>query len=93
MDGADAAQEGQREIDDAAFDLVSKASALAGQMNSIVTTAVGTVRCLTRRALAEDQPGYGLPWSMPYRWHPAGAERQVTVRVIPTSHAIDESGS
>jgi hypothetical protein len=40
-------QEGQREIDDAAFDLVSKASALAGQMNSIVTTAVGTVRCLT----------------------------------------------
>jgi Fic family protein len=36
-------QEGQRGIDDAAFDLVSKASALAGQMNSIVTKAVGTL--------------------------------------------------
>ena len=36
-------EEGQRGIDDAAFDLVSKASALAGQMNPIVTTAVGTL--------------------------------------------------
>jgi len=36
-------EEGQRGIDDAACDLVSKASALAGQMNNIVATAVGTL--------------------------------------------------
>ena len=35
--------DGQRGIDDAAFDLVSKASALAGQMNTIVTAAAGTL--------------------------------------------------
>jgi len=36
-------QEGQREIDNAAFDLVSKASALAGQMNNIIAASVGTL--------------------------------------------------
>jgi len=66
-------QEGQRGIDDAAFDLVSKASALAGQMNSIVTTAVGTVRCLTPTRTCRGSTGVWSTWSMPYRWHPAGA--------------------
>jgi Fic family protein len=33
--------EGQREIEDAAFDLIAKASSLAGQINPVVTGAVG----------------------------------------------------
>jgi Fic family protein len=33
--------EGQREIEDAAFDLIAKASSLAGQINPVVTQAVG----------------------------------------------------
>jgi len=35
--------DGQREIEDAAFDLTAKASSLAGQVNPIVTGAVGTL--------------------------------------------------
>jgi Fic family protein len=35
--------EGQREIEDAAFDLIMKASSLAGQINPVVTGAVGTL--------------------------------------------------
>jgi Fic family protein len=35
--------EGQREIEDAAFDLIAKASSLAGQINPVVTGAVGTL--------------------------------------------------
>jgi hypothetical protein len=33
--------EGQRRLEDAAFDLVSRASSLAGQTNPIVTTSIG----------------------------------------------------
>lgn len=36
-------EEGQRQLEDAAFDLVSRASSLAGQMNPIVTASVGTL--------------------------------------------------
>lgn len=36
-------EEGQRQLEDAAFDLVSRASSLAGQMNPIVTESVGTL--------------------------------------------------
>ncbi len=35
--------EGQREIEDAAFDLIAKASSLAGQINPVVTGAVGAL--------------------------------------------------
>ena len=35
--------EGQRQIEDAAFDLVAKAGSLAGQMNPVVTGAVGAL--------------------------------------------------
>lgn len=35
--------EGQREIEDAAFDLIAKASSLAGQINPVVTGAVGVL--------------------------------------------------
>src|SRR3984885_15554639 len=35
--------EGQREIEDAAFDLIAKASSLAGQINPVVTGAVGSL--------------------------------------------------
>ncbi len=35
--------EGQREIEDAAFDLIMKAGSLAGQINPVVTGAVGTL--------------------------------------------------
>jgi Fic family protein len=35
--------DGQREIEDAAFDLITKASSLAGQVNPIVTEAVGAL--------------------------------------------------
>jgi Fic family protein len=35
--------DGRREIEDAAFDLIAKASSLAGQINPIVTEAVGTL--------------------------------------------------
>ncbi len=35
--------DGQREIEDAAFDLIKKASGLAGQINPIVTEAVGAL--------------------------------------------------
>jgi Fic family protein len=35
--------EGQRQIEDAAFDLIAKASSLAGQINPVVTGAVGVL--------------------------------------------------
>jgi Fic family protein len=35
--------DGQREIEDAAFDLIAKASSLAGQINPVVTGAVGAL--------------------------------------------------
>lgn len=35
--------EGQRQIEDAAFDLIAKASSLAGQINPVVTGAVGAL--------------------------------------------------
>ena len=36
-------EEGQRQLEDAAFDLVSRASSLAGQTNPIVTASIGTL--------------------------------------------------
>jgi hypothetical protein len=35
--------EGQRQIEDAAFDLIAKAGSLAGQINPVVTGAVGAL--------------------------------------------------
>jgi hypothetical protein len=36
-------EEGQRRLEDAAFDLVSRASSLAGQINPLVTASIGTL--------------------------------------------------
>ena len=36
-------EEGQKRLEDAAFELVSRASALAGQTNPIVTASIGTL--------------------------------------------------
>ena len=36
-------EEGQRQLEDAAFDLVSRASSLAGQTNPVATASIGTL--------------------------------------------------
>ena len=71
--------EGQRQVEDAAYDLVSKASSLAGQMNPIVTSAISS--------LVRSMNCYYSSLIEGHNTHPRDIDRAFTTTIRPSPSA------